>query len=249
MKELYPDFFARFYDLIYHKIRDATDHQYFMDNIRQTNGKILEIGTGTGRFFIDALSKGADIYGIDISTAMTDVLKSKLDSQQHYRISDGNMVNFESDLRFDLIIAPFRVMMHISEKEDQLKAINNVRKHLNPGGKFIFDVFVPDLNYLIKGFDNHVDFDEEYAPGKRVRRIVTTTPDLINQIINVEFRFEWDEDSGKENASWKTPMRFFFRFELEHLIERSDFKNYSIHGDYLESKLKRTSKEFVVCCW
>jgi len=43
----YPDYFARFYDLIYHKLRDGVDNQYFLDQIKQTNGKILEVGVGT----------------------------------------------------------------------------------------------------------------------------------------------------------------------------------------------------------
>ena len=57
----YPDYFARFYDLIYHKLRDGVDNQYFLDQIKQTNGKILEVGVGTGRFFFGALSRGAAI--------------------------------------------------------------------------------------------------------------------------------------------------------------------------------------------
>ncbi len=74
----YPDYFARVYDLIYHKLRDGVDNQYFLDQIKQINGKILEVGVGTGRFFIDALTKNADIYGFDISRSMVDVLKIKL---------------------------------------------------------------------------------------------------------------------------------------------------------------------------
>ena len=46
----YPYYFARFYDLIYHKLRDGVDNQYFLDQIKQTNGKILEVGVGTGGF-------------------------------------------------------------------------------------------------------------------------------------------------------------------------------------------------------
>ena len=74
----YPDYFARFYDLIYHKLRGGVDNQYFLDQIKQTKGKILEVGVGTGRFFIDALTRDADIYGFDISSSMIDVLKTKL---------------------------------------------------------------------------------------------------------------------------------------------------------------------------
>lgn len=158
----YPDYFARFYDLIYHKLRDGVDNQYFLDKIKQTKGKILEVGVGTGRF--------------------------------------------------------------------------------------IFDAFLPDLNYLIKGFDHHTDFDEEYEPGKRIKRIVSTQPDLINQLINIEFQFEWDEDNGTRTEIWESPLRFFFRYELEHLIERTECNKYQIFGDYKGNELGKNTKEFVVVC-
>ncbi len=112
----YPDYFARFYDLIYHKLRDGVDNQYFLDQIKQTNGKILEVGVGTGRFFINALSRDADIYGFDISSSMVYVLKAKLNKTQHNRISVQNIVDFQYDFKFDLIIAPFRVVMHLLKK-------------------------------------------------------------------------------------------------------------------------------------
>ena len=244
---MYPKNFARFYDTIYHKVRDGVDNEFFLKHIRKAKGRVLEIGVGTGRFFIDALESGADIYGIDISENMIDVLLEKLDKNQHHRLSLQSIVDFDFEQDFDLIIAPFRVIMHIPDKEDQLEALNNVYRHLNSGGRFIFDTFVPDLSMLINGLDNVTDFDAEYEPGKRLKRTVSTRPDLINQLINVNFRLEWDEEGdGKED--WEIPLRFFFRYELEHLIERSKFNNYKIMGDYEGNPLNENSKEFVIVC-
>ncbi len=245
---MYPEIFARFYDLIYHQMRDHVDLDFFLDEIDHTGGKILEAGSGTGRLFISALSRGADIYGIDISESMLNVLKSKITPDQYFRVSLQNILDFRFDFKFDLIIAPFRVIMHIEDKKDQLRAINNVYDHLKDGGRFIFDIFIPDLNQLIKGLKDVVDFKGEYEPGRKVRRIVSTTPDLINQIINVNFRMEWDENDIYKTEDWKVPLRYFFRFELEHLVERSKFRDYKIAGDYHGSELNNNSKEFIVIC-
>ncbi|MCK7528822.1 MAG: hypothetical protein MZV64_70350 [Ignavibacteriales bacterium] len=57
-----------------------------------------------------------------------------------------------------------------------------------PGGRFIFDTFIPDLKQLITGLDNHTDFDGEYEPGKKLKRIVSTRPDLINQLYKYSFQ-------------------------------------------------------------
>ena len=248
MAEEYPGYFARFYDLIYHQIRDGVDNEFYLGKIKNTKGKVLEVGTGTGRLLIEALENGADIYGIDISPSMLNFLTAKLAPEDMKRISLQNIVDFRLDTKFDLIIAPFRVFMHLTEKEDQLKALNNVYDHLNNEGQFIFDVFVPALKPLIDGLDNVTDFEGEYEPGNRMKRIVSTNPDLINQIINITFRFEWDEGSSNYSREWKTPMRFFFRFELEHLIERSKFKKYNITGDFKGNELKSDSKEFILTC-
>lgn len=248
MADLYPDYFAGFYDLIYHQIRDGVDNKFYLDKIKNTSGKVLEVGTGTGRLLIEALENGADIYGIDISPSMLNYLKAKLNTEQQKRISLQNIIDFTSDIKYDLIVAPFRVFMHLTEKADQLDALNNAYYHLNPGGQFIFDVFVPDLRPLINGLENVTDFEGEYEPGKRVKRIVSSKPDLLNQIINITFRFEWNDGNSNYCKEWKTPLRYFFRFELEHLVERSKFKKYRIAGDFNGNELDDDSKEFILIC-
>ena len=244
----YPDFFARFYDLIYHQVRDGVDNQFFLQKIKNTSGKVLEVGTGTGRLFTEALEKGADIYGIDLSPAMLDILRSKLSSDQQPRISLQNIVDFRSDFKYDLIIAPFRVLMHLTKKEDQLKALRNVYDHLNPGGEFIFDTFIPDLNMLINGIEGVKDFEAEFEPGNRISRTVTSKPDLINQTLNLVFVIEWNEGEQHYKKEWRSIMRYFFRYELEHLVERSPFESYNIAGDFSGNGLTNDSKEFIVTC-
>ncbi|MCK7528821.1 MAG: class I SAM-dependent methyltransferase [Ignavibacteriales bacterium] len=50
------------------------------------------------------LTTGADIYGIDISEPMIDVLFGKLDKKEHHRISIQSITDFHFDFTFDLII-------------------------------------------------------------------------------------------------------------------------------------------------
>lgn len=244
----YPESFARFYDTIYHSLRDEVDNEYFQDQISRSEGKVLEVGSGTGRLFREALSRGADIYGLDISESMLDILAGKLPAGQRYRISNQSITDFRYDFRFGLIIAPFRVMMHLLGKEEQLAALENVYDHLENGGRFIFDVFVPDLRQLITGLNNHVDFEGDYEPGRKIKRTVSTVPDLINQTITVNFDLAWDEDGKQKHDRWTLPMRFYFRYELEHLLERSRFESYEIFGDYKGTPLNSASKEFVIVC-
>ena len=81
-----------------------------------------------------------------------------------------------------------------------------------------------------------------------MKRIVSTKPELINQVININFKLEWDEDEKIKYEEWNLPLRFFFRYELEHMIERSEFENYKIFGDYQRNELNEESKEFIMIC-
>jgi hypothetical protein len=72
----------------------------------------------------------------------------------------------------------------------------------------------------------------------------------MNQQIMVNFVLEWEDENGKlMKEDWKTPMRYYFRYELEHLVERSKFQeNYNILGDFKGNPLEKDSKEFIVVC-
>ena len=244
----YPNFFARFYDLIYSNIDIGIEKDMYLNKISSIKGKILEAGVGTGRLFAEALKRGADIYGVDISPAMIDVLRDKLDDKYHNRVIVKDVRDMNLGVKFDLIIAPFRVFAHFLEVEDQLRALNCIYEHLNTGGIFMFDVFVPDLNLLLNGMQQFVDFEGEYEPGKKIRRISTTENDLIKQITNYHARFEWEEEGEWKYGEWDVKLRYFFRYELENLISLSPFSLKGIYGDLEGKPLTKDSKNFIIEC-
>lgn len=244
----YPEFFARFYDVLYAKLRGGEDDHFYLRKIAQSKGPVLELGVGTGRFFIDALSSGADIYGVDVSPEMIRVLKKKLEKKDHHRVQVQDARIFDLDMKFDLILGPFRVLSHVIETSDQLSLLNQVNKHLNSDGIFIFDLYVPNLSMLLKGINNLTDFDNEYEKGKKLKRIVNMHADLINQISHVNMKLIWDENNEEVEKDWNFKMRYFFRFELEHLIKRSKLELLKIYGDFKENQLNTDSKEFIVVC-
>ena len=250
MKDLteYPEIAARFYDVVYSHLRSGTDSEFFLEEIARAQGKILEIGTGTGRFFVEALKNGADIYGLDLSRHMIEQLKKKIPPEQHSRLWIQNAVTIKLPHKFTLALAPFRMFSHLISVEDQIRCINGIWEHLEPGGRFIFDLFVPNLRFLLDGIHNQTDFDGEYEEGKRLRRVVSMNADLINQISHVQMDFIWDEQGIECQETWKFDIRFFFRFEIEHLIRISKFQLDAIYGDYKRNALNADSTDFVVVC-
>ncbi len=243
----YPEYIARFYDVIYSHLR-TVDRDFFLKEILATRGPVLEVGVGTGRFFLDALNQGADICGIDVSATMLDQLKKKLNPAHHHRVFHQDARSLHLDTKFDLVVAPFRVFSHLIDVDDQIQALNSIHDQLKPGGKLIFDLYVPDLKILQNGINGETDFDGEYAPGKKLKRVVSSAPDLINQVTNVTMTLTWEEEGGQKTSSWQFLMRFFFRYELEHLIARSKLKLEHIYGDYEGHDLSSESRDFIVVC-
>jgi SAM-dependent methyltransferase len=241
------DAVARFYDTIYDRVRGA-DRGYYLKKIIQAEGAVLEVGVGTGRIFCTALKKGADIFGIDVSPAMIERLKEKIHTEDHHRVSVQNVVAMDLGEKFDLIIAPFRVFSHLIKVRDQISALERIHSHLRPGGRFIFDVFVPNLKTLIEGMTDRLDFEGEHAPGQKLKRFSTTRADLMKQIIHVTMHFVWEENRREISNQWEFPFRYFFRYELEHLIHRSELDLVGIYGDFLEKPPTSDSEDYVVVC-
>jgi SAM-dependent methyltransferase len=244
----YPEFLARFYNVIYARVRGGVDNEFYLRKIAASKGPVLEIGVGTGRIFIEALKKGADIYGVDNSRSMLDILRPKVAPEDHARIFLQDVRELELGRRFDLIIAPFRVFSHLLRVDEQIAVLDKVFSHLNNDGLFIFDAYVPNLKMLLEGIDNQVDFDGEYAPGKKLTRVTSMKADLINQMSDVSMKLVWEEDDREVEKEFKFRLRFFFRYELEHLVRRSPLKLVSFYGDFNENPLNSGSKEFVVVC-
>jgi SAM-dependent methyltransferase len=245
---IYTNTMVRFYDLMYERILDKSNKEFYLKEINNTQGPILEIGTGTGRIFLSALQSGSDIYGIDISDVMQEYLKEKMNSMEHYRLKFADVRNFEFRKKFALILAPFRMFSHMLTIDDQLSALIKIKEHLAEKGKFIFDVFLPNLERIDKGNEYTLIFEGEYEPGKSVKRYESAGPDYVNQIQHVLFKYEWDEDDGLHNESVEFPFRYFFRYELEHLIARAGLKLDKMYGDFEYNEFGKESKNMVCVC-
>jgi SAM-dependent methyltransferase len=212
-------------------------------------GPVLEIGVGTGRLFAEARRRRIDAWGIDLSPAMIARCRAKLAPEDRERVSVADAVTMRHARRFALVCAPFRVLSHVHDTGDQLRLLDSVHDCLQPGGAFAFDLYVPDLRMILDGVPEHTDFDGEYAPGLRLRRIVEAAPgDLSCQRSRVRMGFRWNDQDGEHVEEWRFEMRFFFRFEIEHLVARSKLVLEAVHGDFADGPLTADSREFVVRC-
>ena len=245
-KYYYNDVMVNFYDIIHTDYN--VDKKFYLDKILNAKGPVLEIGCGTGRIFCDALKQGADIYGIDQSGLMLKKLKEKIDVSEHCRVQVVDALDYISDKKYNLIIAPFRMFMHILSIEDQIKFLKNVYESLSGDGEYVFNVFNPDLERIRTGDKECLRYEGEFMPGRIFKFYDMSKPDLLNQCQLVTFRFEWDDNGVMKEDLMYFPMRYMFRFEIQHLCERAGFSSVKMYRDFDYNELNGEIKEYVVIC-
>ena len=148
--------------------------------------------------------------------------------------------------RFGLVFAAFRVFQHLYTVEDQLQCLACVRRHLAPGGRFAFDVFAPRLARMaLLEEPEAVDLRFEQH-GESIARYATVTREPVSQILGVHFRYERSRDGrvvGNDEAAFR--MRWFWRFELEHLLARAGFADVAIYGDFDKRPVASDTPAFI----
>lgn len=230
---------------LYHRHLEVTgrdDIAFYAQLARAASGPVLELGSGTGRTLIPSARAGARITGLDISKDMLDHCAEKLQDEEpsvskRVTLVEGNMADFSLGRKFDLITTPFRSFQHLAIVEQQLSCLSRAREHLAPGGKFVLDIFDPDLE-LLTDYGRAAEFGEEPPFPMPDGKMVTVTyrnpsVDTVNQIIHCEMIFRWDTPDGKPHRMVQEfIMRYTFRWEAEHLLHRAGFRVRSVLGGY-----------------
>ena len=241
------------YDLAspYAKRADAA---FYLEEAEKSRGRVLEVACGTGRILLPIAREGIAITGIDQSPFMLErcyellTLEPK-DVQERVRLEQMDMRTFNLGERFALATIPFRPLQHMVKVADQLATFRSIHRHLNPGGHLVFDVFNPDLKRISAGStDEHEDHPLTMLPdGRGVRRTARITAvHALKQTSDVELTYYITDSAGKtEKSVMKFPMRWFGRFEMEHLLERCGFGVKAVYGNFDRSELSDSSPEMI----
>jgi hypothetical protein len=147
------------------------------------------------------------------------------------------MRSFDLKQAFALITLPFRPFQHLTTVEDQIACLTTIRRHLQPAGGLILDLFNPSLPVLAREDAGQEMGDEPeftLADGRRVRRTHrSVSKDLYNQINHVELIYYVTHPDGhEERLVHAFPMRYLFRFEAEHLLARCGFAVEALYAGF-----------------
>jgi SAM-dependent methyltransferase len=177
------------------------------------SGGALELAIGTGRIAVPLAERGARVAGIDLSPDMVVRLRAKTDE---IPATIGDMSTTRVEGTFSLVYVVFNSIFNLRTQEQQVACFENAAAHLEPGGVFVVEIMVPELQRLPRGdrfllFDaspDHVGFDEydlitqeltshHYDPERGAystfpgRYIWPSELDLMARLAGMELRERW----------------------------------------------------------
>jgi len=130
-------------------------------------GDALEFAIGTGRVALPLAEQGVAVEGIEFSPAMVGQFHSKPGSES-IPVTIGDMSTTRLDRTFSLVYLVWNTISNLTTQDAQVACFQNAADHLQPGGRFVIELWIPDLRRLLPGerrvlcdvSDHHVGVDE-----------------------------------------------------------------------------------------
>lgn len=222
--------------------------------------RVLELACGSGRIGLELLRGPGDfqLEGIDLSEEMLEAYRRKLareneSIQQRVTLHASDMSDYQLPHKgeFDLIFLPFNSISHLYEIDQQLAAFQNTCNHLTPGGRFVVDVFLPDIDYLSNALNrpSHVYLEDEIdVPDEYTMLLYSSRKyDQIEQTQRITWIHEKFLETGEhERSMTRLDMHIFFPRELQLLFLASGFAIEAIYGSYDWKPFGQGTRQIVV---
>lgn len=162
------------------------------------DGGALEFAIGTERIALPLAERGVRVAGTDNSEAMVARLRPKPGAER-IEVVIGDMTSARVAGEFSLVYLVFNTINNLVTQDAQVACFQNAAAHLSPGGRFVIETSVPQLQSLPPG-QTILPFRAE--PGG----ISTDVYDVVTQRFSsqhfhfvdgrveatpVEFRYAW----------------------------------------------------------
>ena len=198
------------------------------------DGRVLEFAIGTGRVAIPLSKRGVSVAGIELSPAMVAQLRTMVD-EATIPVILGDMATATAPGSYSLVFLVFNGISNLLTQAEQVACFHNAARHLAPGGRFVIELWVPQLRSLPPGSQATV-FTAE--PGY----VGLDTFDLLEQQV-VSHHFRYGEDG--QATVFRSPHRYVWPSELDLMAQLAGFELESRHGDWIGTPFSADSASHV----
>jgi SAM-dependent methyltransferase len=113
-------------------------------------GAALELGIGTGRIALPLSRRGVAVHGLDLSPAMVARCRAQPGADA-INVTVGDFVHARLGRTFRLAYLLRNTITNLTTQDDQVDCFRNVAAHLEPGGLFVVENYIPELRRLPPG--------------------------------------------------------------------------------------------------
>jgi SAM-dependent methyltransferase len=125
--------------------------RFYTEEARRADGPVLELACGTGQLLVPIARNGLRAVGLDLSSTMLDAARERARSASAVvELSLADMRSFDLGEQFALVFVARNSLLHLHSAEDLISSFDRIRRHLRPGGVFIFDIFNPRVDILAR---------------------------------------------------------------------------------------------------
>lgn len=215
--------YAELYDLLYEGKDYAAEASAFHSLIERHRGgarTLLDLGCGTGRYEEHFADLGYSVTGMDMSEGMLESARRSAAARKGVQFLQGDMRSMDLGRRFDVVQALFHVVSYLSGDDDVASAFDAVRRHLSPGGIFVFDCWhgpgvlsdPPTVRVL-----------ERRSGDLKVWRVARPRLHPASNLVDVDYTIlsSRGDDAPLREIRESHRMRYFFLPELRRFLSQS----------------------------
>jgi len=197
-------------------------------------GRALEFAIGTGRIAVPLSQRNVPVAGIEYSPAMIAELRAKVD-ETTIPVVLGDMATATVPGSFSLVFLVYNTISNLLTQAEQAACFRNAARHLSPGGRFVIELWVPELRKLTPGQQAVVWQSEAGYIG-------LDTYDVLNQqVVSHHFRF----GEGQKAELFRSPHRYIWPAELDLMAQLAGFELESRHADWNGAPFTAESRSHV----
>jgi SAM-dependent methyltransferase len=170
-------------------------------------GRALELAIGTGRIAVPLAQRGVPVHGIELSQAMAARLREKPGAEE-IDVTIGDFTTTKVDGTFAVAYLVFNTIQNVLTQAEQVATFRNAAAHLDPGGCFVVEVMIPDLQRL--------------PPGETSRPFNLSAEHVGLDEYDVATQHLWSHHFSLTDGSWryvKMPFRYVWPAELDLMAE------------------------------
>lgn len=226
------DSYAAFYDWENTRTFGRRDIRWWTQFLPRT-GRVLELGSGTGRLIIPLARSRADITGIDFSTEMIARARRRarrLPLAQRPGLVRGDIRALPFPSRtYAAALAPYGVLQSLTSDADLDAALQETARVLKRGARFGIDL-VPDLAAW-QSYQNQTRFTGRLR-GAGVVLVESVRQDRRRGTTVFDETFVVTQGRRKTRPRFSLTFRSLSMDAMRDRLTRAGFSIRSVHGDY-----------------